>query len=50
MDMSGKVLGESLSTQLSSRMGGVIPTFAMTFHAHRIEGVVTDCLAKAVHR
>ena len=47
MDMSGKVLGESLSTQLSSRMGGVIPTFAMTFHAQRIEGVVTDCMAKA---
>ena len=47
MDLSGKVLGESLSTQLSSRMGGIIPTIAMTFHAQRVEGVVSDCLARA---
>ena len=47
MDLSGKVLGESLSTQLSSRMGGVIHTFAMTFHAQSVEGVVNDCLARA---
>ena len=47
IDLSGQVLGESLSTQMSSRMGGVIPTFAMTFHAQRIAGVVSDCLSKA---
>ena len=47
MDMNGKVLGESLSTQLSSRLGGVIPTLAMNWHAEKVEGVVMDCMAKA---
>ena len=45
MDMSGKVLAESLSTQLSSRLGGVIPTLAMKWHEERVEGVVI----KSVH-
>jgi len=47
MDLSGKILGESLSTQLSSRMGGVIPTIAMNLHSGKIEHVVTDCLNQA---
>jgi len=47
MDMSGKVLGESLSTMLSSRLGGVIPTFAMGWHEEKVEGVVKDCMTKA---
>ena len=29
------------------RYGGVIPTFAMTWHAKKIEGVVTLALEKA---
>ena len=42
----GNVLSESISSQHSTRFGGVIPTFAMYFHADRIEHVVADTLLK----
>lgn len=47
MSLEGEVLGEALSTQLSARYGGVIPTFAMTWHAKKIEGVVALALERA---
>jgi len=47
LGLDGRVLGEALSTQLSPRFGGVIPTFAMHFHAQKIEGVVRESLRQA---
>jgi len=47
IDLSGRLLGESLSTQLSTRYGGVIPTFAMVFHQDKIEQVVNTALNQA---
>ncbi|XP_023333368.1 probable tRNA N6-adenosine threonylcarbamoyltransferase, mitochondrial isoform X2 [Eurytemora carolleeae] len=47
IDLSGRLLGESLSTQLSTRFGGVIPTFAMVFHTDKIQGVVEEALKQA---
>jgi hypothetical protein len=44
---SGKVLAESIDTQRSTRFGGVIPTFAMHFHANRIQHVVAHTLSQA---
>jgi tRNA A37 threonylcarbamoyltransferase TsaD len=44
---SGKVLAESIDTQRSTRFGGVIPTFAMHFHANRIQHVVERALSQA---
>jgi len=44
---NGEVISQVLSTQNSSRMGGVIPTFAMIFHTEKIQGVVDQCLAEA---
>ena len=38
---SGKILGECIHTQKSTRFGGVIPSFAMAFHA--------EALPKALH-
>jgi len=47
LSLKGEILGEALSTQLSTRYGGVIPTFAMTWHAKKIEGVVALALERA---
>ena len=33
---SGQILGECISTQKSTRFGGVIPSFAMGFHAEAL--------------
>lgn len=45
--LEGNILGESLSRQLSARFGGVIPSFAMGFHAIQLPQVVNDCLEQA---
>jgi len=47
LDLKGKLLGESLSTQLSTRYGGVIPTFAMVFHQDKIQAVVDEAMKQA---
>jgi len=47
IDQSGRLLGECISSQLSTRYGGVIPTFAMIFHRDKIEGVVNEALKQA---
>ena len=36
LNSSGKVLGECIYTQNSTRFGGVIPSFAMGFHAEAL--------------
>jgi len=46
-DLQGKLLGEALSTQKSSRFGGVIPTIAMYLHKEKIETVVSEALKEA---
>ena len=45
--LSGGEIFWKLSTHLFSRYGGVIPTFAMTWHAKKIEGVVALALERA---
>jgi len=34
--LDGQLLGEAISTQLSTRFGGVIPSFAMGYHAQAL--------------
>ena len=45
--LSGGEILWKLWPHLSSRYGGVIPTFAMTWHAKKIEGVVALALERA---
>ena len=40
-------MGEALSTQLSARMGGVIPTFAMNIHAQELPKVYEKCFKQS---
>ena len=47
IDQSGQVLSQSLHSQASVRMGGVIPSFALNSHAASIHSLVTEVLDKA---
>ena len=47
IDKAGDILAEKIHSQASVRMGGVIPTFAMTSHAHNIHNIVTETLQQA---
>eukprot|EP00088_Acartia_fossae_P068627 TRINITY_DN8745_c0_g1_i1.p1 TRINITY_DN8745_c0_g1~~TRINITY_DN8745_c0_g1_i1.p1 ORF type:complete len:397 (-),score=23.86 TRINITY_DN8745_c0_g1_i1:58-1248(-) len=47
IDLQGRLLGESISTQNSTRFGGVIPTIATVLHRDKIEKVVTEALSQA---
>ena len=47
IDQSGQVLSESIHSQASVRMGGVIPSFALNSHAASIHSLVTEVLDKA---
>ena len=47
IDNNGLILADSIHSQTSSRMGGVIPTFAMNSHAANIHSLVTETLDKA---
>ena len=47
IDNNGQILADSIHSQTSSRMGGVIPTFAMNSHAANIHSLVTETLDKA---
>ena len=44
---SGKILGESIETQKSARFGGVIPSFAMGFHAESLPRVLDRVIEQA---
>ncbi len=44
---NGTLLGECLSSQRSTRYGGVIPSFAMGFHAIALPHVVGETLKMA---
>ena len=40
-------MGESVATQTSARLGGVIPSFAMGFHAEALPKITKDVLKQA---
>ena len=44
---SGNVLGEYIDTQKSTRFGGVIPSFAMGFHAESLPNVLNKVIEQA---
>lgn len=47
LDLSGKLLGESIATQKTPRFGGVIPTISMLMHKDKIQNVVSEALLQA---
>ena len=51
--LDGQLLGEGISTQLSTRFGGVIPSFAMGYHAKALPKYVPllflSCVAEVTH-
>ena len=44
---SGKILGECIHTQKSTRFGGVIPSFAMAFHAEALPKALDSVIEQA---
>jgi len=49
LSAEGEILGESVATQTSARYGGVIPSFAMGFHADALPKIVNDVIKQASH-
>lgn len=43
----GEILGECVATQTSARYGGVIPSFAMGFHADALPKIVNDVIKQS---
>ena len=47
LDVSGYILGECVETQKSTRFGGVIPSFAMGFHAESLPKVLNTVIEQS---
>jgi len=47
LSAEGKILGEDVATQTSARYGGVIPSFAMGFHADALPKIVDSVLRQS---
>lgn len=45
----GRLLGEAIATQKTTRYGGVIPSFAMGFHAEALPRTTRDALKQAAN-
>ena len=44
----GRLLGEAIATQKTTRYGGVIPSFAMGFHAEALPRTTRDALKQVI--
>ena len=44
----GRILGEEIATQTSARYGGVIPSFAMGWHAEALPKITKKALKEVV--
>ena len=44
----GRLLGEAIATQKTTRYGGVIPSFAMGFHAEALPRITRDALIQVI--
>ena len=47
LSQDGRLLGESLHDQRSSRFGGVVPSLAMSLHGDKIQSVVTEAMERS---